>query len=54
MSNNGFNRLGYFSLAAQNGAFALGYLLAPSIVKRIGVKLSLITGSFCEFLWIIC
>jgi hypothetical protein len=51
MSNNGFHKLGYFSLATYYGFFAIGCLVASSIVKRIGVKSSLIIGSVCDGLW---
>jgi hypothetical protein len=53
MTNDGYDYLGYISLAVLYLVLGIGCLFAPAIVARFGVKNSLIFGTFCDTLWIL-
>jgi MFS family permease len=51
MSDEGYDTLGFYSLALLYLFLGLGCLISPSVMNRIGVKNSLIFGSVCDLLW---
>lgn len=54
MSNDDYDQLGYFSLALLYLTLGFGCLIATAIMGKIGVKKSLMLGSFCDTMWILC
>jgi hypothetical protein len=52
MSNEGFHKLGFFSLGIVYGFLAIGCLISTAVMNKVGVKNSLIIGSVCDTLWI--
>ena len=52
MKNDGYDRLGFQSLAFLNLSLSVSSFFSSSIVNLIGVKKSLVFGSFCYVLWI--
>eukprot|EP00347_Sterkiella_histriomuscorum_P005421 403356681 len=54
MSNDDYDQLGYYSLALLYLTLGFGCLIATAIMGKIGVKKSLMLGSFCDTLWILC
>lgn len=54
MSNDDYDQLGYFSLALLYLTLGFGCLIATAIMGKIGVKKSLMLGSVCDTLWILC
>ena len=54
MGNDGYDQLGFFSLALLYLTLGIGCLVATAIMGKIGVKKSLMLGSFCDTMWILC
>jgi hypothetical protein len=52
MSNDGYDVLGFLSLALLYLTLGIGCLFATAIMVRIGVKQCMIVGSLCDFFWI--
>jgi len=53
LKDNGFDNLGSYSLAFLYLCMTIGTILAPSIVYKLGAKLTLMIGSFQYVMWII-
>ncbi len=54
LENDGFAGLGFYTMATLYFVFAFASFFSTTIVNKIGVKISLIIGSFCYFLWVFC
>jgi hypothetical protein len=52
MSDEGFHKLGFFSLGIVYGFLAFGCLICTAFMNRIGVLNCLIFGSICDTLYI--
>ncbi len=52
MSNDGYDLLGFFSLALLYFTMGLGCLFSTTIMDKIGVRTCMVIGSCCDFLWI--
>ena len=52
MTNDGYDALGFISLAFLYLTLGVGCLFSTAIMARIGCKESMIIGSVCDFLWI--
>lgn len=54
MRDDGFERLGFYSVAIVNLVLSFASFLSTAIVNKIGIKLAFILGSLCYFFWILC
>jgi hypothetical protein len=55
MKDNGFENLGFYSLATLYFCFSLCSFFATAIVNKIGnIKVSLSLGAFCYSFWVLC
>ena len=52
MTNEGYDQLGFFSLALLYCTLGLGCIFSPSIMYRVGVKNALVFGAICDTIWI--
>ena len=53
MEDNGYEHLGFYSLALLYLFLGIGSLFSTAIIDKIGVKYCLITGCLCDILWIV-
>jgi hypothetical protein len=54
LSNDNYDFLGYFSLGLLYLTLGFGCLSATAFMGKLGVKKSLMVGSICDTLWILC
>eukprot|EP00347_Sterkiella_histriomuscorum_P014941 403358919 len=54
MNNDGFEGLGFYTMAMLYLIFAFCSFLSAAIVNKIGTKVSLVTGGLCYFFWVFC
>lgn len=55
MKDNGFDNLGYYSLALLYFCFSICSFFATAIVNKIAnIKLSLAIGALCYSFWVLC
>lgn len=53
MDNDGYAKLGFFSLALLYGCLGVGSLFATPVMHKIGPQYCMMIGSMCDFLWIL-
>jgi hypothetical protein len=54
LKNNGFESLGFYSMATLYLFFSFCSFFSSGIVNKLGAKASLFMGGFCYSIWIIC
>lgn len=53
MKDDGYGKLGFFSLALLYGCLGVGSLFATPVMHKIGPQKCMIIGSVCDALWIL-
>ncbi len=54
MKNDGFDGLGFYTMATLYLVFAFCSFFSSAIVNSIGTKISLLIGGLCYAFWIVC
>ena len=52
MQDDGFDNLGFYSMATLYFFFSFCSFFSTAIVNRLGIKPSLVLGAFCYFFWV--
>ena len=53
MTDEGFDKLGFFTLALLYGCLGLGSLFATPILHKIGAQKSMMIGSMCDCMFVL-
>ena len=54
MDNNGFKKLGFFSLSLLYFFLGAGCLISTAVMNKVGVKYCMAIGAVFDALWIFC
>ena len=54
MKNDGFEGLGFYTMACLYLVFGFCSFFSTAIVNKLGTKVSLIIGGLCYFFWVFC
>ena len=54
MKDDGFDNLGFYSMAVLYFVFAFSSFFSTAIVNKIGTKTALVGGALCYFCWVFC
>ena len=54
LKDDGFDGLGFYTMAMLYFVFAFCSFISAAIVNKIGIKISLLIGGLCYFFWVFC
>jgi endo-1,4-beta-mannosidase len=52
MEEDGFGKLGFYSLAVLYAFVGIGSMVSTAVMNKIGVKLSMVLGGMGSMLWV--